>query len=156
MDLNLTLLGQMLTFALFVWFTMRFVWPPVSQAMVDRQTKIAEGIAAGERGKHELDLAQNKASDMLRDAKNKAALIIDDANKRAIHIIDEAKENARVEADRLLMLNKSEIELEVQKAKQSLKNQVALIALAGAEKILASNIDKSANRALLDKLMTEI
>jgi F-type H+-transporting ATPase subunit b len=156
MDLNATLLGQMITFIVFVWFTMRYVWPPITKAMAERKRQIADGLAAGERGKHELELAQHKATEYIRDAKIQAATIIEEANKRAIHIIEHAKDEARQESDRLLALGRTEIAKELQKAKHELKNQIAIIAMNGAEKILQKNLDKAANSALIEKLITEL
>lgn len=156
MDLNATLFGQFITFALFVWFTMKFVWPPIMKAMQDRKQKIADGLAAGERGEHELELAHRKSAELIRDAKIQATTIIDDINKRGTFVIEEAKEKARAESERILALGKVEIERELQKAKRELKSQVAIIALNGAEKILAHNIDRAANSELIEKLITEI
>lgn len=156
MNLNATLFGQMITFIFFIWFTMRYVWPPITKALADRKQRIAEGLAASERGKLELELAQHKAADYIRDAKIHAASIIDEANKRASHIVEASKDQAREEGARLLELSKAEIETEVQKARQELKNQIGIIALAGAEKILDRNIDREANSELLEKLITEI
>jgi F-type H+-transporting ATPase subunit b len=156
LDLNATLIGQLITFAFFIWFTMKYVWPPITQALEDRKAKIAEGLAAAERGKHDFELAQRKSAEMLREAKTQAATLIDAANKRAGSIIDEAKEQAQKENERLLEMGKSEIEREFEKAKQQIKKQVAIIAMKGAEKILQHNIDAAANRELLDKLITEI
>lgn len=156
MDLNATLLGQLITFVIFIWFTMRYVWPPITKAMAARTQRIAEGLAASERGKHELELAQHKAADFIRDAKIQAANIIEEANKRAGHIVEAAQDDARAESERLLTLGKAEITKEMQKARQELKTQVASIAMFGAEKILERSIDKDANSELLDKLITEI
>lgn len=156
MELNITLFGQMITFAIFVWFTMRYVWPPMMKALEERKQKIADGLAAAERGKHELELAQHKSVEILREAKTQASHIVEEAHKRANQVVEEAKTRAREEAERLIAMGKAEIAREVQKAKQSLKSQVALLAIAGAEKILAHNIDKAANSEILDKLITEI
>jgi F-type H+-transporting ATPase subunit b len=156
MNLNATLFGQMITFIFFIWFTMRFVWPPITKALADRKQQIADGLAAGERGKHELELAQHKSAEYIRDAKINAANIIDEANKRASHIIETSKDQAREEGARLLELSKAEIVKEVQKARQELKSQIGLIAMAGAERILDRNIDREANSELLEKLITEI
>ena len=156
MDINATLLGQFITFAIFVWFTMRYVWPPIVKALHERKQKIADGLAAADRGERELELAQHKAADMLRDAKIQASKIIDETNKRSNLLIEEAKEQARVESERLIALGKEEISLEVQKAKAELQKQVAAIALEGAEKILGHNIDKAANSEIINKLITEI
>jgi F-type H+-transporting ATPase subunit b len=156
MDLNATLLGQMITFAIFVWFTMRYVWPPIVKTMEERKQHIADGLAAGERGKHELELAHHKAVETMRDAKIQAATIIEEAHKRASNIVEVAKDEARVEGERLLSLSKNEAAKEFQKAREELKNQIATIAMIGAEKILGRSIDAEANSELLDKLITEI
>lgn len=156
MDINATLIGQFITFAIFVWFNMKYVWPPIVKAMQERKQKIADGLAAADRSKHELELAQHKAAEILRDAKIQAAGIMDETNKRGNLIIEEAKNQARTEAERIIALGKSEINRELQKAKQELKDQVAIIALDGAEKILGANIDKAANSEIINKLITEI
>lgn len=156
MNIGVTLLGQMITFALFVWFTMTYVWPPLTKALADRQKKIAEGLAAGERGIHELKLAREEAAKQLREAKSQAAIVVEQANKRASQIVDEAKLQARGEAQRLLTLAKADIAQEFQNAKQQLRNQIATIAVFGAERILERSIDEATNRDLLEKLMTEI
>lgn len=156
MEINATLIGQMLTFILFVWFTMKYIWPPITKALADRQQKIADGLAAGERGKHELELAQQRATEYLRDAKHQASTIVEHANKQATQIIEEAKIRAQQEGKRLLGVAKSEIDQELYRAKKELKTQITMIAMAGAEKILQSNLNKEANNALIDKLITEI
>ena len=156
MDINATLLGQFITFAVLVWFTMKYVWPPIIKAIHDRQVRIAEGLAAAERGQHELELAQHKSLELQRDAKIQAADILDQANKRAARIIDEAKSRARVEGERLLEISKLEIEQEVLNAKQQLREQIAQIAVAGAEKILQKHIDVSTDEHLLQQLVAEI
>lgn len=156
LNLNFTLLGQMITFIIFVWFTMRYVWPPITQAMNERQEKIAEGLAAAERGKRELELSQHQVMEQIRDAKIRAAQIIDGANKRAAVLIEEAKEKARIEAERLIHMSQQEIEKETQRVKQELKNHVANLALLGAEKIITHHMDEAVNQALIEKLITEI
>ncbi len=156
MSINATLFGQMLTFALFVWFTMKFVWPPVMRALQERQDKIAEGLAAAERGQQELKLAQEKATQQIRDAKDQAAEIIDHANLRAGHVVEESKIQARKEAKHIIEQAHAEIVQEVNQAKEALRKQVAAIAISGAEKILERNIDEAANNELLQKLIEEI
>ena len=156
MNINATLLGQMITFAIFVWFTMRFVWPPITKALAERQQKIAEGLAAADRGKHELVLCEQKVVEHLKEAKLQADVIVDQATKRGNQIVDEAKDKAREEALRLVALAKVEIQQEVQQAKQQLKKQVAAIAMMGAQKILEHQIDDKANAAILDKLIAEL
>jgi F-type H+-transporting ATPase subunit b len=154
--INATLIGQMITFALFIWFTMKFVWPPITKALADRQKQIADGLEAAERGRHELDLAQQRAVEKLREAKSQAADVIEQANQRASHIVEEAKENARVEGERLLVLAKADIQQERHKAKEQLLQEVAALAMMGAEKILQRQIDAKTNSQLIDQLIEEI
>lgn len=156
MDINATLLGQMITFAVFVWFTMKFIWPSIIKAMREREKKIADGLLAAERGQHELDLAQHKAAEQLRDAKIQAAEILEQASKRASHLIEEAKERAREEGEHLLSIARGDIEQEVQVARQQLRSEVAKLAVAGAEKILMRSVDAAAQRELVEQLIAEI
>jgi F-type H+-transporting ATPase subunit b len=156
MDLNATILGQSIAFFVFVWFCMKYVWPPISGALLDRQARIAEGLEAADRAQRDLGLAQNKAADELRDAKRQSAEIIELANKRASQIVDEAKDRAREEGARLLAGAKAEIDMELQRAKEALRGQVAAIAIAGAEKILEASIDQAANEELVKKLAAEL
>lgn len=156
MNLNATLFGQMITFAIFVWFTMKYVWPPITKALDERQKKVAEGLAAAERGVHELELAQQKATEYLREAKTQAAEILEQANKRAVLMIEEAKLQGREEGQRMVAMAKAEIAREVEGAKQALKSQVATLAMQGAERILAKNLDAAANQELIEKLIGQI
>lgn len=156
MDINATLIGQFITFAVLVWAVMRFVWPPIIKAMEERKARIADGLAAAERGVYELELSQHKSSELLRDAKIQAADILEQANKRAGRIIDEAKERAREEGNRLITLAKAEIDQDRESAKQELRKQLATIAISGAEKILQRHIDTSSDHDLLQQLITEI
>ena len=156
MDINVTLIVQMLVFAAFVLFTMKLVWPPLSKALEERQEKIADGLSAAERGRKELELAQHRVKDELKQAKIQAAEIIEKANKRAALILDEAKEDAKAEAQKVLKLGKEQLQQDVNHAKDSLRKQVAQLAVAGAEKILRREIDKKQNTALLDELIEEI
>ncbi len=156
MDLNATLIGQLITFAVFIAFTVRYIWPPTVKAMEQRKQRIADSLAAAERGKQELELAEHKAAEMVRDAKHQADHIIEEANKRAIHVVEESKRRAHEESERIMDLNRVEIDKETQKARQDLKYQIAFTALNSAESILQHNIDKAANSELLDKLITEI
>ena len=156
MDINLTLVVQMLVFGAFVWFTMKFVWPPLSKALEERQEKIADGLAAAERGRRELELAQHRVKDDMKQAKVQASDILEKANRRAVQIIEEAKDDARQEAQKLAKIAEEQISQEVNRAKDTLRKQVAALAVAGAEKILMREIDEQANRALLDNLIEEI
>lgn len=156
MNLNLTLIGQTLAFAVFVWFCMKYVWPPILAAMAERAEKIADGLAAADRASHDLELAKEKAVERLKEAKEEAASIVESANKRASQIIDEAKDAARVEGDRLKEAAQAEIDQDVNRAREHLRGQVAALALAGAEKVLAAEIDMQRHSELVDKLAAEL
>jgi len=155
-NINATLLGQAITFAILIWFTMKFVWPPLMAAMAERAKTIADGLAAAERGKHDLELAEKRAAEILRLGKEKASEIIAASEKRASEIIEEAKSSARAEGDRILVAAKADIDQEVFRAKEQLRTQVTAVALAGAGKILGREIDAKAHNDLLDKLVAEI
>lgn len=156
MNINLTMLAQAVAFALFIWFTVKFIWPPMIRAIEGRQKQIADGLAAAERGKHELELAGRRAADVLKDAKHQASDIIAQAEKRAAQIIEEAKGQAKVEGERMITGAKAEIEQEVFRAKETLRNQVAALAVAGAEKILRREVDAKTHAALLTQLKAEL
>jgi len=156
MNINATLLGQTIMFAMFVWFCMKFVWPPIMAALEARKKQIADGLAAAERGKHDLDLAAKRSAELLREAKEKATDIIALGDKRASEIVEEAKAKAEVEAGNIRTRANSEIEQEVFRAKEQLRIQVSAIALAGAGKILGREIDAKAHNDLLEKLVAEI
>lgn len=156
MNINATLIVQMITFAFFVWFTMRFVWPPITKALEERRNKIAEGLAAAERGKKELELARHRAVEELREAKLQAADIIDKAQKRVSHMLDEAKGSAQAESARLIQMAHEQINQEINQAKEMLRKQVSKLAVSGAEKVLEREVDASAHQALFDKLVKEI
>ena len=156
MNINLTLFGQMVTFAIFVWFCMKFVWPVIFLAMEERQQKISEGLDAADQAARDLEVAQSKVTDQMKEAKKEAASIVDQANKRASQIVDEAKQQAVAEGDRLKVAAEAEIEQEVNRAKEELRASVAGLALAGAEKVLEASIDDKANRALVDDLASQL
>ncbi len=156
MDINATIIGQTFAFFVFVWFCMTYVWPPLMNAIEERQAKIAEGLEASERGEQDLHLAKEKASQYLVDAKTQAAEIVDQANKRHAQIVDSAKDDARAEAEKIKTGANAEIEQEINRAKEQLRSQVAGLAVQGAEKILARSIDADAHKDILDKLATEI
>ena len=156
MNINLTLIGQMLAFIGFVVFCMKYVWPPIIAAMQEREQKIADGLAAADRASHDLELAQEKAVERLKEAKHEAAGIVESANKRANQIIDEAKDAAVVEADRVKAAAQAEIEQETNRAREQLRGQVAALSLAGAEKVLGATIDREAHADLVDKLAAEL
>ncbi len=156
MNINATLLGQAIMFIMFVWFCMKFVWPPIMQALETRKKQIADGLAAGERGKHELELAAKRFTQVLQEAKQSAADILAQAEKRATEIVEDAKNTAKQEGDRLLAGAKSEIDQEVYRAKEALRQQVADLAIAGAEKILRREVDAKAHAELLASIKTEL
>ena len=156
MNINLTLISQALSFAILIWFTVKFVWPPLMAAIEARQKTIAEGLAAAERGKTDLDLAAKRSAEVIREAKEKTAEIVALGEKRASEIIEEAKAQARAEGDRIITGAKAEIEQEVFRAKEQLRTQVTAVALAGAGKILGREIDAKAHNDLLNKLVAEI
>ena len=156
MNINLTLFGQTIAFAIFVWFCMKFVWPPITGAMQARQKKIAEGLDAAGRAQRDLQLAQEKASNTLRENKQQVAQILEQANKQANSIIEEAKQQARLEGERLVANARAEIEQEVNRARDELRNQVAVLAVLGAEKILESQVDAKAHNDLVEKLASQL
>ena len=156
MNLNATLILQSIAMMIFVWFCMKFVWPPILAAMAEREKKISDGLAAADRASHDLELAQEKAVERLKEAKEEAAGIVDSANKRANQIVEEAKDAALVEADRVKVAAQAEIEQETNRAREALRTQVAALSLAGAEKVLGAEIDQSAHNDLVEKLASEL
>jgi F-type H+-transporting ATPase subunit b len=155
-NINMTLLGQMISFAIFVWFCMKYVWPPLINAMQERQKKIAEGLQEADRAAKDLELAQKKATDLLREAKEQAAQLIEQANKRANQLVEESKDQARAEGDRLKTAAQADIEQEVQRAKEALRAQVSALSLLGAEKILQSSVNQEAHGKMLEQLASEL
>ena len=156
MNINATIIGQSIAFAVFVWFCMKYVWPPIMQTLNARKKEIADGLAAAARGNEELEVAQLKVTEQLQEAREEAQGIIELANKRATQIVDEAKEQAREEAERIKAAAQADIEQELNRAKESLRAQVAVLAVAGAERILGENLDESANSRLVDDLVAEL
>lgn len=156
MNINATIIGQIIAFAVFVAFCMKYVWPPIMQALEERKKKIADGLAAAERGRHEQELAEKRAQQVIHEAKEQASEIVSQAQKRGNEIVDESKSNARVEGERILNSAKAEIDQEANRARDELKSQVGGIALAGAGKILGREIDEKAHTDLLDELVSRI
>ncbi|NLC09459.1 MAG: F0F1 ATP synthase subunit B [Gammaproteobacteria bacterium] len=156
MAINMTLIGQLIAFAIFTWFCMKFVWPPITNAMDARQKKIAEGLDAAGRAERDLKLAQEKAAEMLRETKQAAAEIIEKANKTGNDIVEEARQHARNEGERLIAGAKAEIDLEVNRIKEDLRKQVSVLAVAGAEKILGATVDAKAHNKLVEQLAAEL
>jgi len=156
MDINATILGQVVAFSIFVWICMKFIWPPLIKAMHERQEKIANGLQAADQASKDLELAKEKAAETLREAKHQAAALIEQANRRANQLVEEAKDQARAEGERLKAAAQSEIEQEVNRAKETLRAQVATLAIAGAEKILATSVDQAAHSKMLEQLAAEL
>lgn len=156
MNLNATLIGETIAFIVFVIFCMKFVWPPIMAAIEDRQKTIADGLAASDRAAKDLELAQENVKAQLKEAKAKAAEIIDGAKKRESQIIDEAAEKAQAEREKIIASGQAEIESERNRAREELRQQVATLAVAGAEKILERSIDAAAHSDILDKLVAEL
>lgn len=156
MDIGFTLVAQAIAFFVLIVFTMKFVWPPLLTAIETRQKEIADGLAAGEKGRTELEQSSKKAAEAVTEAKQRAADIVASAEKRATEIIEEAKANAKAEGDRIVAGAKAEVDQEVNRAKEALRQQVSVLALAGAEKILRKQIDASVHAEMLTTLASEL
>ena len=156
MNINLTLFAQAITFAAFIWFTAKFVWPPLMRAIQTRQQQIADGLAAGEKGRQELELSGKRASAELAKARERAQEIVALAEKRAAQMVEEAKGLAREEGNREKGAAKAEIEQEVARARETLREQVVALVVAGAEKILRREVNAQAHSDLLNRLKREI
>lgn len=156
MNINFTLVSQAIAFSIFIWFTVKFVWPYLLRAIEERQQKIADGLAAGERGARELELASQRSSEVLKEAKQRASEIVIQAEKRASDIIEEAKQNARIEGEKIIVGAKAEIQHEVFSARESLRQQVAVLAVQGASKILRREVNAKAHADLLASIEAEL
>jgi len=156
MNINATLIGQSIAFFVFVWFVMKYVWPPLIAALDERKKTIADGLAAAERGQHEQELAEKAAEKHIKEAKNQASDIVTQAQKRASEIVEEAKDNAKEEAGRVKTAADAEIEQEINRAKEALRQQVACIAMAGAAKVLNREIDEKAHSDIVDDMIAQI
>ncbi len=156
MSINATLLAQMIVFILLVWFTMKFVWPIIRAAMDEREQRIADGLAAAERGQSNLEQAKAEAQKIIEAARGQAREIMDAAQNRATEIVEEAKSEGERERSRQVAMGRSELDQELGRARDELRGQVAAIAVAGAERILAREIDSQAHRQLLEQLAGEL
>lgn len=156
MNITATLIAQMVAFVLLIWFVNKVLWAPLSKMMGDRQTRIADGLAAADKGKHELELAEKRAGDLLRDAKTQAAEILAQAEKRTVQMIEEARNQARTEGERQLAAAKAEIQQEVNRAKDQLRAQVVGLAAVGAGRILKREINAQAHNDLLNDIVAQI
>jgi F-type H+-transporting ATPase subunit b len=155
-NINATLIGQLIAFAVFVIFCMKYVWPPLLGAIEERQKKIADGLAASDRAEKDLELAQAKAAEQLKEAKAQAAEIIEQAKKRENAMLDEATAKAQAEREKILAQGNAEIDAERSRAREELRQQVSALAIAGAEKILAREIDAAAHTDIVEKLVAEL
>jgi F-type H+-transporting ATPase subunit b len=156
MNFNATLIGQTIAFIVFVWICMKYVWPPLMEILEERTAKIAEGLAAAQRGQQDLEDAKAKVGESLTDAKQQAQEIINQAQKRANEIVDEAKDGAREEADKIKAAATADIDQQVHSAREHLRKEVSVIALAGAEQILKREVDAKVHAAVLDELVAQI
>lgn len=156
MDINLTLIGQSIAMIVFVWFCMKFIWPPILAALEERQAKIEEGLAAADKGRESLVKAQAEADGIVADARKQATGILDQAHARANEIVAEGKADGVKERERQLAAAKAEIEQEAHRAREELRGQVSAIAIASAEKILKREIDGKAHEDILGKLAQEL
>jgi F-type H+-transporting ATPase subunit b len=156
MNINFTLIAQAIAFAVLIWFTVKFVWPPLLSAIETRQKEIADGLAAASEGRNALEVAAKKSEITLNEAKQKASEIIGQAEKRGSQIVEDAKGVAKAEGDRIIAGAKAEIEQEINRAKEGLRSQVSSLAVAGAEKILRKEINATAHSDMLAKLAAEL
>ena len=156
MNINLTMLGQAISFALFVWFCMKFVWPPLTQAMRDRQKQIADGLETAAKAERQLEDANSAAEAELEEAKKQAAELIAQARNRANQIVEEAKGQATEEADRIKAGAQAEIDQEINRAREELRAKVGTLAIEGAEKILEASVDRERHQQMLDKLAAQL
>jgi F-type H+-transporting ATPase subunit b len=155
-SLNATLIAQLIVFLILVWFTMKFIWPPIVKTMDERAKRIAEGLDAADRARKELAEADTLAADEVKKARAEAAVIIERANQQATQIVDKARAEALLEAARQKAAAQADIENMAHRARAELRDQVATLAVRGAEKILGREVDASAHKALLDELVDEI
>ncbi len=156
MSINATLIGQMITFALLVWFTMKYIWPPLFDSLEERKKKIADGLAAAEKGHEEMHLAEKKAKGVIKEAKAQSSEIVSLAQKRANELVEASKDTAKKEGERLILVAKAQIEQEKQNAKESLRKEVSALALRAAEQILSAEIDKTKHQDILGKISKQL
>ena len=156
MNINLTLFGQTVAFIVFVWFCLKFIWPHIMKAMEDRKTQIAEGLAAGERGRHEQELAEQRAVEVIREAKDQAKEILALAHKRGDEIVEDAKGEGRAEGERMLRAAEAEIEQQMNQAREKLRSDVVELALQGAQQVLGSEVDEKAHTEQLNRLAAQL
>lgn len=156
MNINVTLIGQTIAFAVFVWFCMKYIWPPIMNALEARKKEIADGLAAAEKGRKAEDLGKEKAIEIIKDAKSQAQEILGNAEKRRNEIIEEAKTDAKSEGERIMASARAEIEQEVNRAREELRGQVAALVVSGASRILDKEVDAKAHGKLIDDLTAQL
>ena len=156
MNFNFTLVGQLLAFILFVWFCMKYVWPPMLKILEEREKEIADGLNAASEGRRELEEANARKEEILGEAKKEAADLVGQANQRANQLVEEAKTSAQEEAEKIKVSAQNDIEQSTKRASEELRSEVATLAVAGAEKILNSEIDEKKNSELIDELTKEL
>jgi len=156
MNINLTLIGQTVTFIVFVWFCLKFIWPHIIKAMDERKTNIADGLAAGERGRHELELAEQRAVTVIREAKDQAKEILAQAHKRGDEIVDEAKVDGKAEGERMLRAAQIEIEQQINQTREQLRADVVELSLQGARQVLGREVDENAHTEQLTRLAAQL
>ena len=156
MNINATLFAQLIVFFGLVWFTMKFVWPPIAKALDERADKIAEGLAAAERGKSDFEQAEKKVAELLSEGRNQVSEMIANAEKRAAQIVEEANGQASTEAARITEQAKADVEQEANRAREALREQVAVLAVKGAEAILRREVNETQHAQLLSNLKQEL
>ncbi len=152
MNINLTLIGQSIAFAVFVWFCLKFVWPPIIKALNERKTRIAEGLAAADEGLRAKEKAEEEVEERLKEAREQAKDIIANAKKQAEGVVEEARNDARSESERILKAARAEIDQQINQAREELRKEVVKIALNGAEQVLMREVDSKAHSETLEKL----
>lgn len=156
MEINATMLGEMITFIIFIWITMKYIWPPLVKALEERQKKIADGLEAAQHGEKSLILARQKSAEILSDAKSQSTKILDAAHVRSNQLVDEAKNRSRDEGNQLIQNAKAEIELEKKQAEESLRKETIQLALLAAEKIIGQSVDRAVHNKMIETLIQEI
>ncbi len=156
MNFNFTLIGQLLAFILFVWFCMRYVWPPMLQILEEREKEVADGLEAASRGRRELEEANIQREAIVEEAKKEAADLVGQAGQRANQMVEDAKSQAQEEADRIKASAKSDLEQAAKKAREEIRSEVSALVVAGAEKVLGSEIDQEKNAEIIEEISKEL
>lgn len=156
MNINLTLIGQLIAFTIFVIFCMKYVWPPISGALADRQKKIAEGLDAADKAARDLETAKSQIEDELKQARSQVTELVEQANKRSSQIVEEAQDKARAEVEKIMASAQAQIAQDVAQAREALRADVAQLAVVGAERVLGASVDQAAHKKLLAELANEL